>query len=178
MPCHAAIRSAATDSSQGRGHQASRLSRALQRGQVPGPGEFDQVGVRESIRQDAGRGPEERQVVMPDDHRDRGGDPSQVHGQVTVRALVTGRDLQVEGTTLHIPQQRPVVVVRVGPEPGVDHEVGRAGKVTDLDQGLLLPPDLAEGLVGLDEVSGRVQEDQPLNTVGTADATWSATYPP
>ncbi|MET0740140.1 MAG: hypothetical protein ABWZ26_01135 [Candidatus Nanopelagicales bacterium] len=103
---------------------------------------------------------------MPDDHRDRGGDPSQVHGQVTVRALVTGRDLQVEGTTLHIPQQRPVVVVRVGPEPGVDHEVGRAGKVTDLDQGLLLPPDLAEGLVGLDEVSGRVQEDQPLNTVG------------
>jgi hypothetical protein len=87
-------------------------------------------------------------------------------GQVTVRALVTGRDLQVEGTTLHIPQQRPVVVVRVGPEPGVDHEVGRAGKVTDLDQGLLLPPDLAEGLVGLDQVSGRVQEDQPLNTVG------------
>lgn len=57
-------------------------------------------------------------------------------------------------------------VVGVGPEPGVEHEVGCAVEVTGSEECLLWPPDLLRRLVRLDEVSCCVQEQEPFNTVG------------
>ena len=59
-----------------------------------------------------------------------------------------------------------MLLVGVGPEERVDHEVGRAGEITGVEERLLAPPDLAQRVVRLDEVRGCVQEHELLEPVG------------
>ena len=69
------------------------LERPLQRGQVPRPGQLDELGVRQHLAELAGGVAEERQVVGADHDRHRHGEPREVDGELGVLD-VGGRGLR------------------------------------------------------------------------------------
>src|SRR5919107_4014945 len=143
------------------------LFRALEGREVTRPGKGPELTMRQRAGERVRGASERSEVMVAGDDEDGRLDHRRVAGLV-LDGEVLPVGLELEGAPLHRRYQLPYCGTRLWATPGVDVQGRRSREVAPLEELLLAGPEGLQLVIGLEQCTGRADQQQPIDPVRKA----------